>query len=71
MRTGRIDAVLFDFDGTLTRPGLLDYARIREEIGCPPEVGILRYIASRPSETDKRRAEETLLRHEQSAADQS
>ncbi len=32
-----IKAVLFDFDDTLTIPGRLDYAGIREDIGCPQE----------------------------------
>ncbi len=41
-------AVLFDFDGTLTRPGILDFAAIRQAIGCPPGETILEYILALP-----------------------
>jgi len=37
-------AVLFDFDGTLTEPGALDFAAIRESMGCPPGQAILEFI---------------------------
>lgn len=36
--------VLFDFDGTLTLPGAIDFPAIREEIECPSDVAILEYI---------------------------
>jgi len=36
--------VLFDFDGTLTQPGAIDFPAIKEEIGCPHDVAILEYI---------------------------
>ena len=39
-----LEAVLFDFDGTLTEPGTLDFAAIRREIGCPPGQPILEFI---------------------------
>lgn len=68
MRSSRIDAVLFDFDGTLTGPGLLDYDRIREEIGCPPEESILAFIASRETKVEREAAESVLLEHEERAA---
>jgi HAD superfamily hydrolase (TIGR01509 family) len=71
MSRGRIDAVLFDFDGTLTRPGVLDFTQIRSEMGCPPEEGILRFIASRESEEEREQAEEILLAHERRAAAES
>lgn len=41
-------AVLFDFDGTLTRPGILDFAAIRQAIGCPPGETILEFINALP-----------------------
>ena len=41
----RIDAVLFDFDGTLTRPGSLDFSRIKKTIGCPQDVPVLEFMA--------------------------
>ncbi len=42
----RIRAVLFDFDGTLTRPGALDFSRIRHALNCPSDMPILEYIRS-------------------------
>jgi len=45
-----IKAVLFDFDGTLTRPGALDFGRIRQALGCPQAVPILEYIDSLEAE---------------------
>ena len=41
----RIDAVLFDFDGTLTRPGSLDFSVIKQAIGCPHDVPVLEFMA--------------------------
>ena len=42
----RIRAVLFDFDGTLTLPGALDFSRIKRALNCPPDIPILEYIES-------------------------
>jgi phosphoglycolate phosphatase-like HAD superfamily hydrolase len=39
-----IKAVLFDFDGTLTRSGALDFGAIRTALGCPQGVPILEFI---------------------------
>ena len=39
-----IKGVLFDFDGTLTYPGALDFDSIRREMGCPENRPILEYI---------------------------
>jgi hydrogenase expression/formation protein HypE len=49
----RIDAVLFDFDGTLTRPGALDFSVIKREIGCPESIPVLEFLAG--VEDDARR----------------
>ncbi|GAB4255729.1 MAG: hypothetical protein Kow00122_13950 [Thermoleophilia bacterium] len=46
----RIDAVIFDFDGTLTRPGALDFEAIRQALGCPPGEPILEFLAGLPPE---------------------
>jgi hydrogenase expression/formation protein HypE len=46
MGSYRIKAVLFDFDGTLTRPGALDFPAIIAELGCPPNLPVLEYIQS-------------------------
>jgi len=41
----RIDTVLFDFDGTLTRPGSLDFSVIKKAIDCPDDVPVLEFMA--------------------------
>ena len=43
-RTFYIKAVLFDFDGTLTKPGALNFPRLKETIGCPADVPVLEFI---------------------------
>jgi HAD superfamily hydrolase (TIGR01509 family) len=58
-------AVIFDLDGTLTRP-ILDFDRIREEIGLP-HGPILELVMQLPPE-EQARAEAILLRHEAAAA---
>ena len=40
----KIAAVVFDFDGTLTQPGAIDFAGMRREIGCPEGTPILEYV---------------------------
>ncbi|MBN2034160.1 MAG: HAD family hydrolase [Deltaproteobacteria bacterium] len=47
-KDGRIKGVLFDFDGTLTMPGALDFPAIKKEMGCPLDVPILEYLESLP-----------------------
>ena len=42
----RVRAVIFDFDGTLSRPGALDFKIIRKSVGCPDGVPVLEYIDS-------------------------
>ena len=39
-----VKAVLFDFDGTLTQPGALDFGVIRAAINCPKNRPILEFI---------------------------
>ncbi len=58
MNTPRYQAVLFDFDGTLTHPGALDFPALRRALDCPPGTLILEYIDALPSaevRADKRR----------------
>jgi HAD superfamily hydrolase (TIGR01509 family) len=43
-----IRGVLFDFDGTLTRPGSLDFPAIKAELGCPLDQPILEFLATQP-----------------------
>ena len=40
----RIEAIVFDFDGTLTAPGSLDFHQIRQALGCPDNSPVLEYI---------------------------
>jgi HAD superfamily hydrolase (TIGR01509 family) len=65
-----IKGVLFDFDGTLTEPGALDFPAIKEEMGCPPEETILEYLEIQPA---GRRAElmKILIQKEEEAAEAS
>ena len=65
-----IRAVIFDFDGTLTESGLLDFAGIRSEIGCPSGFAILEYLECL-SLADRDRACRILDRHENEAARRS
>ena len=39
-----IQGVLFDFDGTLTHPGALDFPAIKQKLGCPADQAILEYL---------------------------
>lgn len=63
-----IKAVLFDFDGTLTKPGALDFEAIRQAIGCPSGRPILEFIASLPDPAARQTALATLDRLETEAA---
>jgi hydrogenase expression/formation protein HypE len=44
-----IKGVLFDFDGTLTRPGALDFPAIKQQLGCPADQAILEYSETLPA----------------------
>ena len=56
-RPFRIKAVLFDFDGTLTKPGALDFPLLKNTIGCPSDIPVLEFIDSLPTSFEK---EETI-----------
>jgi HAD superfamily hydrolase (TIGR01509 family) len=43
-----IKGVLFDFDGTLTCPGALDFPAIKREMNCPEEQPILEFLETQP-----------------------
>lgn len=62
-----IKGVLFDFDGTLTIPGAIDFIKIKDSLGCPPEVPILEFIESLDKD-DQEKAHSLLDRHEEEAA---
>jgi len=63
-----IRAVLFDFDGTLTLPGSIDFAGIKRAIRCPDDVPILEFIEHLPSVANKRQARHVLEQFEDQAA---
>ncbi len=63
-----LKAVLFDFDGTLTRPESLDLNAIREALGCPAALAILEYIQTLPAGRQRDQAQRILNRHELAAA---
>jgi len=64
-------AVLFDLDGTLTRP-VFDFDVIRREIGLPtqPKTPVLEAM-EKMADDERQRAEEILHRHEHEAAETS
>jgi HAD superfamily hydrolase (TIGR01549 family) len=64
------EAVIFDLDGTITQPHL-DFGQIRREIGLSPEAGPILEAMERMTDTERRRAEEVLHRHEAEAAEAS
>jgi hydrogenase expression/formation protein HypE len=70
-RPFRLRAVVFDFDGTLTHPGALDFPAIKREIGCPPDQYILEWILSLPPGETRDAATLALERFELEAADAS
>jgi len=71
VRAFRLRAVLFDFDGTLTEPGALDFAAIKRELGCPPDRFVLEWIESLPSAARRVAAMGALERFEVAAAARS
>ncbi len=63
--------MLFDFDGTLTRPGSLDFAAIRQAIRAPDGLPILEHIATLAPGPPRNRANRILERFEREAAKRS
>ncbi|MBN1676587.1 MAG: HAD-IA family hydrolase [Kiritimatiellae bacterium] len=66
-----VSAVLFDFDGTLTAPGSLDFNRVRTAVGCPPGRPVLEFIEGLPDDGRRRAAVRALDRFEAEAAARS
>ena len=56
----RIEGVVFDFDGTLTKPGSIDFAAVHRAVGCPRETGLLEFLAA-IDDPDKRAQKEAVL----------
>ncbi len=68
MTDNEIKAVFFDFDGTLTSPGALDFQKIKLAIGCPAELPILEFIDRLENEDEKNSARQILDAFEMEAA---
>ncbi|MBW1721211.1 MAG: HAD family hydrolase [Deltaproteobacteria bacterium] len=62
----KIKGVLFDFDGTLTCPGALDFPAIKRAIRCPEDKPILEFLDALPPE--KRAPLEKILEERETAA---
>ena len=71
MKPFRAKAVLFDFDGTLSRPGSLDFDRIKGELGCPLNRPVLEFIHALPTVQERERAMARLDAFERSGAEHS
>ncbi len=61
-----VKGIIFDLDGTLVESSL-DFAMMRQQIGCPPESDLLTYINGL-SGADKQQAENIVLAHEMADA---
>ena len=70
-RAYRVKGVLFDFDGTLTRPFAIDFTAIKTAIECPPDQTILEFIAALPDKNRRRQCQATLHDMEMEAAGRS
>lgn len=66
-----IKAVLFDFDGTLTRPGALDFDTFKAQIGCPADTPVLEFLEKLPAGDRRDVAAADLERFEVAAAARS
>jgi HAD superfamily hydrolase (TIGR01549 family) len=62
-----IKAVFFDFDGTLTLPGAIDFETLKKHLSCPPDQPVLEFIKSMPAKRQTA-AMETLDQFEIKAA---
>lgn len=67
----RVAAVVFDFDGTLTRSEAMDFPAMRAAIGCPPEEGLLEFLDRVEDQGERRRLEAVMHAAEMEAADRS
>lgn len=66
-----IKAVLFDFDGTMTCPGALDFSVIKEAIGCPADMPVLEFIEKLPDPGQQKKALSIIEQFEINAAGNS
>jgi len=64
----KIEAVIFDFDGTLTKPEALDFNAIRKTVGCPEDIPVLEFISGISNPTSQKMALAELDRFETDGA---
>lgn len=64
----RLRLVVLDFDGTITRPGALDFKVIRKQIGCPAGMPVLEFIAGLTDARQRQTARAALDRFEADGA---
>ncbi len=67
----RVKAVLFDFDGTLTAPGALDFSLFKTKIGCPLRTPVLEFIAEMFDQNEACEVKAALDRFELAGAERS
>lgn len=65
-----IKTVIFDLDGTITKP-FLDFDTIRQEMSLPPDEGSILEQMEKMSPEQKKHAEDILLKHENRAVEES
>lgn len=58
-----IKGVIFDLDGTLVESNL-NFTQMRADVGCPQKEDILTFIANMKCEQEKAKANNTVLQHE-------
>ena len=68
-RPAPVKAVLFDFDGTLTMPGALDFTAFKRSIACPADQTVLEFVQSLPDASEQKTAWKKLDEFEMAAAE--
>jgi hydrogenase expression/formation protein HypE len=68
-RPFNLAGVIFDFDGTLTEPGALDFGALHKAVGCPREIGLLEFLAQLTDPEARAVKEAILLEAEVEAAE--
>ncbi len=64
----RIDAVVFDFDGTLTEPGALDFSVVKKAFGCPDHTPVLEFMSQVTDDVRREAMDRELDRFEMAGA---
>ncbi len=67
-QTPTIRGILFDFDGTLTQPGSLDFLTLKKALGCPTDVTVLEFIQNLSSQEEQEKAFHVLDHFESDAS---